>query len=74
MGAANFLDHDFLLDDYITQGLQHHLELYETGGELFLRLWVGGRGADMPVLCRLSKAQAKELAQGAEGLSTRLAY
>ena len=71
MGATHFLDHNFLLADYFTQGLNHDLELYETGGELFLRLWVGGRGANKPVLCRLTQAQTNQLAQGAQDLAAR---
>ena len=73
MGALHFLEHEFALADYFTEGLAHDLELYETGGELFLRLWIGGRGADMPVLCRLSQDQAKELAEGANRLAGRVA-
>lgn len=69
MGANHFLEHEFLLDDHVTQGVQHAVELYQTGGGLYLRLWIGGRGANMPVLCRLTQAQAKELAEGAERLA-----
>ncbi len=72
MGALHFLDHDFDLVDYHTQGVKHTLELYETGGELFLRLWINGRGSDMPVLCRVTRDQAKELAAGADYFATRL--
>lgn len=74
MGALHFLEHGTLLADHFTEGLQHELELFEMGGELFLRLWIGGIGADMPVTCRLTQAQAKELAQGAEGLAGRLGF
>lgn len=74
MGALHFLEHGTLLADHFTEGLQHELELFETGGQLFLRLWIGGIGADMPVTCRLSQAQADELAKGAEALAGRLGF
>ncbi len=72
MGALHFLEHGFLLDDHVTNGLQHELELFETGGKLFLRLWVGGIGANMPVECCLTQAQADQLAEGAQYLASRI--
>jgi len=72
MGASPFLDHDFVMEDHRTQGLHHGLDLYEQGNELFLRVWIGGRGSDMPLLCRLTQAQAEQLAEGAQRLATRL--
>lgn len=72
MGALHFLDFNFLLADYSQQGISHNLELFETGGELFLRLWVGGRGAGQPVLCRLTQAQADDLAESAQQFARRL--
>ena len=74
MGAAHFLDHEFHLSDLSREGIHHTLELYETGGELFLRLWIGGRGEGDGLICKLTRAQAKELAQGAERLATRLNF
>ena len=74
MGALHFLEHGTMLQDHFTEGLQHELELYETGGELFLRLWIGGIGANKPVLCRLSKAQAAQIAEAAEKLAGRLGF
>lgn len=71
MGADHFLEHGFVLDDHFTQGLQHGLELYSHGGELFLRLWIGGAGANMPVICRVTPKQAREIAEGSERLATR---
>ena len=74
MGAVHFLEHGTLLADHFTEGLEHEVELFETGGQLFLRLWIGGIGADMPVTCRLTQAQADHLAQGAQSLAARLGF
>ncbi len=74
MGAYHCLPESFVLADRERDGLRHELELFENGGELVLRVWIGGRGADMPVDCLLTKAQAEQLAQGAEALAGRLGF
>lgn len=74
MGALHFLEHEFHLADLEDKAVHHTLELYETGGELFLRLWQGGRGRGKAIICKMTQAQAKELAEGAEGLSTRIGF
>lgn len=70
--AEHFLIPSLRLDDLNTKGLSHDLELYEEAGERFLRLWIGGSGAGMDVICRLTKAQAEQLAQGASELAVRI--
>ena len=72
MGALHFLEHEFSLPDAYTKDLHHDLELFEMGGDLFLRLWVGGQGENKPVVCLLTKPQAHDLAEGAEALSSRI--
>lgn len=72
MGALHFIEHGTLLADHVTQGLSHELELFETGGELFLRLWIGGIGANMPVTCRVTLQQAQQLAEAADAFAHRL--
>lgn len=52
-----------------TSVVQHELELFQTGGDLLFRLWIGGMGADMPVERRLTKEQAQQLAQDASRLA-----
>lgn len=72
MGTQQFLEHGFSLQDLNSPDVHHDLELYETGGELFLRLWVGGHGKDGSIICRISQSQARQLAEGAEALASRL--
>ena len=72
--AVNFLDHDFQLADAVTEGLQHHVDLYESGGDLFMRIWISGRGNDMPLCLKLTADQARQFADGAERLATRLGF
>ena len=72
MGALHFLEHEFRLPDADDKDVHHDLELFEMGGERFLRLWTGGVGENKPVVCRLSKRQTEELAKGAEALSSRI--
>jgi hypothetical protein len=72
MGAVHFLEHEFSLQDAYAKNVHHDLELFETGGELFLRIWIGGLGKNSPVVCRLTQSQASNLAEGAEALARRL--
>jgi len=72
MGAVHFLSHEFSLPDARTQGVRHVLELYEHGGQRYLRLWINGIASDMPVVCSLTKAQAEEISEGAQRLATRI--
>ncbi len=72
MSAQHFLDDPFIVQDAITEGVSHELELYELGGELFMHLWIGGSGANMPVICQLTKEQARQLSDGADRLAARL--
>lgn len=73
MGALHFLNHQFLLADSAAQGTSHELELFEKGGQLYLRLRVGNTGLDQDaVCCRVTLAQAKELADAAVGFAQRL--
>ncbi|KQR55649.1 hypothetical protein ASF94_04415 [Acidovorax sp. Leaf160] len=74
MGGVNFLRDSFRVRDRNTEGLQHELELVELSGELVLRVWIGGVGADMAVECVLTQAQAEEFARGAQDLTARLAF
>lgn len=74
MVAYHCLPDDFLVTDRHTDGLHHELELFENGGELVLRVWVGGRSADMPLDCLLTKAQAQQFANGAQELAGRLGF
>jgi len=68
MGALHFLDDAFILQDAVSENVAHELELYEQGGELYLRIWIGGSGADMPVVCKLTNEQAAQLADGGSKL------
>jgi hypothetical protein len=70
--ALHFLEHGFALPDLDHPGLTHGLELYEAGGERFLRVWVGGGKPGAQILCRLTRAQALALAEAAEGLAQRI--
>lgn len=73
MAANHFLSHNFLLPDAKKSGVKHQVELFEHGGNLYLRLWISGVvGDDNEILCMLTPAQAEEFAQGAERLSTRI--
>jgi hypothetical protein len=72
MGALHFLEHEFSVPDAYKKDVHHDLELFEIGGELFFRLWVGGLGENKPVVCCLTKQQARDLAEGAEALSSRI--
>ena len=74
MGAVHFLPHAFRLPDRDRPNIQHELELMEKGGELVLRLWIGGVEANMAVECVLTKAQAEQLANGAQDLAARLGF
>jgi len=74
MGAVHFLPHGFRLPDRSRPDLQHELELFENGGQLFLRVWIGGIEADMAMECVLTKAQAEQLAHGAQELAGRLGF
>jgi hypothetical protein len=70
--AIHFLDHEFQLHDHVTDDLKHGLELFENGGQLFMRIWIGGIGANMPVICRVDPAEAREIANSAERWASRL--
>lgn len=73
MGALHFLDHDFNLTDDKSPTETHTLELYETGGGRYLRIWIGGRGTGNEVRCKVTKEQAVQLADAAEYLRDRIA-
>ena len=72
MAALHFLEHEFSLPDAYAKAVHHDLELFEMGGERFLRLWTGGLGENKPVVCRLTKKQARDLATGADALFSRI--
>ena len=72
MGAHHYLEHGFNMIDYKDDHIFHGLELYETGGELFVRVWVGGESANNPVIGKITIQQARQLADGAEALASRL--
>lgn len=72
MGALNFLDHEFELQDHKNEDTKHAIDLFEHGGELYLRMWVDGRASNNPVMCILTQSQAEAFAKGAAGLSRRI--
>ncbi|WP_406850109.1 hypothetical protein [Chromobacterium phragmitis] len=71
MGALHFLD-ELVVPDAYDKSTFHGLELFETEGRLFFRIWVGGIGADKPLVCELTPSQARQLSAGAEDLADRI--
>ncbi|MEN6081603.1 hypothetical protein [Chromobacterium piscinae] len=71
MGALHFLD-EMIVPDAYDKSLQHEIELFESEGRLFLRIWTGGIGVGKPLVCELTPSQAQQLAQGAKDLSERM--
>lgn len=72
MGAHHFLEHEFDLPDGSDPSKHHTLELFENGGQRYLTLWVGGFANGQQITCKLTKAQAEALADGAESLKNRI--
>ena len=72
MAALPFLDPPLIVKDSVTPSVSHEIELFESDGQLFIRLWIAGIAADMPVICNLTKKQAAQLSDAAECLSLRL--
>ena len=72
MGALHFLEHGFCVADQKDGGVCHDVELFETGGELFIRMWVGGVSANNPVTGKMTIQQASQLAEGAQAFAARL--
>ncbi|KUM02760.1 hypothetical protein AWB61_03075 [Chromobacterium sp. F49] len=72
MGAVHFLDDQFLLADARDDAVEHELELFETGGKRYLRIWVGGIGNGPEILCEITEEQARQLSEAAESLADRI--
>lgn len=70
--ALHFLEHDFALSSLQDPTITHRLELYEAGGQRFLRVWLGGQDPGAHFIATLTKAQALALAEAAEGLAQRI--
>lgn len=71
MGALHFLD-KLVVPDAYDKSTSHELELFESGGRLFFRIWAGGIGANKPVVCELTPDQARQLSAGADSLAVRI--
>lgn len=72
MGALDFLDDGLRLEeDAPIAGDMHTLELYESRGGLFLRLWTEGAYGLQPLTLRLTQVQAAKISQLAAGLASR---
>jgi len=70
--ALHFLEHGFTAPDLNDPHVLHGLELYEAGGERFLRVWLGGRQPGDHIIARLTRRQALDLASAAEALAQRV--
>lgn len=70
--ALHFLEPPLALLAISQPEATHHLELYEQGGERFLRLWLGGQAPGAHVIAKMTRAQALALAEAAEALAQRI--
>lgn len=70
--ALHFLEHGFTLPSLQDPGTSHVFELYESGGQRCLRVWLGGQEPGAHIIVTLSKAQALDLAEAADGLAQRI--
>ncbi len=71
MGFSHHLS-GLIVADGRTEGVQHEIELFDDGRGAFLRVWIGGIGADMGLTMRLSAKQAVQLQQGLQQVSSRI--
>jgi hypothetical protein len=72
MGALHFIDPPLVGPDVTEPTVFHELELFEHGGNRFLRIKLGGNRAPSEVTMQLTRRQAAQLAQAAEGLRDRV--
>ncbi len=71
MGALHFLE-DFITPDPI-RNTEHEVELFETGGKLFLRIRIGKQvDPESTVTCQLTPEQARLLSEKADSLADRI--
>lgn len=87
MGATHFLDIG-PLPDAKRPGVTHELEVFENGGELFLRATITPPAGDLQAFTatgdpytgkieasiKLTREQMKSIEEALEGARTRLAY
>jgi|LakMenEpi03Aug12_release.lakeMendotaPanAssembly.Ray.scaffolds.fasta_scaffold6416111_1 hypothetical protein len=71
--ALHFLEHGFEVSDCNETSIKHEIELFENGGELYIRIWKGGIKMNKPVCGRLTADQAQALAEAAGRLAGRIA-
>lgn len=75
MGANQFISHDFAL--LSSSGLKQGIQVYETGGELCLKLSAafehGGKLVEHDLVMTMSKVQAQQLEEAFSRLASRIA-
>lgn len=72
MSATHFLPDPFIFFDRQDDSIHHEMELFEQGGRLFVRLWIGGVEANNPVVGEMSRQNAHTLAECAQKFAARL--
>jgi hypothetical protein len=70
--ALHFLENGFEVIDWNETSIKHEIELFENGGELYIRIWEGGIKMNKPVCGKLTAEQAQALAEAAERLAGRI--